>query len=110
MLSLTAMKKIVSYGSEHAHVLCNMLLYFLVLSKCSVFSRCDYDAACLLTHTQYPQSTSPAVRDCFRYPAVFLSVSCVKRCGVVEVRSACVCLVTQSWLVGVACCFVAVLY
>lgn len=32
---------------------------------------------------------------CFAW--LFLSVSCVKRCGVVEVRSACVCLVTQSW-------------
>lgn len=72
--SLTAMKKIV--GSEHAHVLCNMVMYFLVLSKCSV----DAIMMQFASRTQYPQSVIPAVRDCLRYPAVFcmaLSLSVV---------------------------------
>lgn len=66
VLSLTAMKKTV--GSERTHVLCNMVMYFLVLSKCSVDAIMMQFAS---SRTQYPQSAIPAVRDCLRYPAVF---------------------------------------
>lgn len=99
--------------SQHAHVLCNMLMCFLVLSKCSVFRRCDYDAVCLLTHTQYPQSTSPAVCDCVRYPAVFcmaLSLGVVCEALWCSRGQICMCVFSHTELAGVACCFVAVLY
>lgn len=106
------MKKIVSYGSEYAHVLCNTLTCFLVLSKFSVLEDAIMmQFASSLTHNTHslraPRSVI-AIDTLLRFAWLFLSVSCFKRCGVVEVRPACVCFVTE--LVGVACCFVAVLY
>lgn len=106
------MKKIASYGLS-------MLMYYVICLCVSLYCRNALflvDAIMMQfassrthnTHSLRALRSVIALDTLLCFAWLFLSVSCVKSYGIVEVRSACVCLVTE--LVGVACCFVAVLY